>query len=230
MTSSNKTIAAVLAATLIAGAASTASAVDNFTKIPNAGIPGHNQETHEGISRPGCLQLCNERNWCMSADYERAVGKCFLQPVNRHKVPLRTDYPGSPYDHYHNESRLIEHGVLEPAQHAKPNPAPTTSNQGTGQCGQRVTIDGLAAVGLVYDLRKARAERRAKRAWRAYVGGASGSSTIAELFGAKFIDTNHPSYGLGTRYADLDKAKDVVINCDDGTKMKCWVTATPCAW
>lgn len=92
---------AVIAAVAFVGIAEPASADNIFSKIPNAGIPGHNRETHEGVSVQTCLHLCSGRSWCMSADYERTTGKCFLQPVGRYEEKLRTDYPGNPYDHYH---------------------------------------------------------------------------------------------------------------------------------
>lgn len=92
------------------------------------------------------------------------------------------------------------------------------------QCGARVSVTGIAATGAIYKLKKNRAERRAERAWRAFIAGEKGPSIFSE-----FTNFSHPSYGLGTRYADLDNAKDVVMNCTGGSRMKCTVTATPCA-
>lgn len=84
------------------------ASANNFIKTPNAGIPGYNQETHSGISLQSCFKLCTDRGWCKSADYERAKGKCFLQPVSKHQQSLRTDYPGNPYDHYHKKEVLAD--------------------------------------------------------------------------------------------------------------------------
>ena len=105
-----------------------------------------------------------------------------------------------------------------------------TPAQAAGQCGARLSVDGVPANGLIYKLKKNRAERRAKRAWRAAVAGESSPSSMASLLGISFNHTNHPSRGLGTRYADLSKARNVVINCKGGGSMRCTVTATPCAW
>lgn len=190
----------LIAAATLAGAAS----ADTYVKTVNAGIPGHNKETHEGVSSNDCLNLCTERSWCRSADYERAAKKCFLQPVTHKQAALRRDYPGNPFDHY---SRKFE-----------------------AQCGQRVGVYGKGSAALIYAARKRRAERRAKRAWRAFVGGADAPSIVASVLDAGFVSTQNAAYGLGTRYADLEKAKNVVINCEDGTVMRCIVTATPCAW
>jgi len=92
------------------------------------------------------------------------------------------------------------------------------------QCGPRVSVTGNAATGAIFKLKKRRAERRAERAWRGFVAGEKGGSIFA-----KFTDTSHPAFGLGTRFADLDNAKKVVMNCKGGSKMRCTVTATPCA-
>lgn len=91
------------------------------------------------------------------------------------------------------------------------------------QCGARVAVTGIAATGAIFKLKKNRAERRGKRAWRAFVAGENGPSIFSG-----FVDTSHAAFGLGTRYADLDNAKNVVINCKGGGKMRCTVTATPC--
>lgn len=86
------------------------------------------------------------------------------------------------------------------------------------QCGARVAVTGAGAVGAFYGARKRRAEKRGKRAWRNFVNG-----------GVMFYSATggSPSKGLGTRYSDLDNAKNVVINCK-GYPMRCTITATPC--
>jgi hypothetical protein len=71
-----------------------------FVIVPNAGIPGFNQEVHSNISVEQCKSICMQRSWCKSVDYERAARRCFVQPVGRHEKPLKTDYPRNPYDHY----------------------------------------------------------------------------------------------------------------------------------
>lgn len=72
-----------------------------YEKTRNAGIPGFNEKTYQGISIEDCLARCTSNSWCKSADYERAAKKCFLQPVTKMQHSLRRDYPGNPYDHYH---------------------------------------------------------------------------------------------------------------------------------
>lgn len=195
----------LFAAALFACATGSASA-DSYNLTTNAGIPGHNKETHTVTSAQACLSLCNGRAWCRSADYERDAKKCYLQPVNASQVSLRTNYPGNPYDHY--------------------------KRQFSAQCGTRVGVEGVGAVALIKSVRQTRAERRARRAWSALVGGAEAASTLGGLIGLDFSAAQKmsPAFGLGTRYADLDKAKNVVMNCRDGAEMFCTVTATPCAW
>ena len=100
----------------------------------------------------------------------------------------------------------------------------TSTPASAAQCGPRVSVTGNAATGAIFKLKKRRAERRAERAWRGFVAGEKGGSIFA-----KFTDTSHPAFGLGTRFADLDNAKKVVMNCKGGSKMRCTVTATPCA-
>ncbi len=78
----------------------------SFVVVPEAGIPGYNDETLVAASAAQCMNACNGRDWCWSADYERATGACFLQPVGYYDVPLRYDYPGNPYDHFTCEERL----------------------------------------------------------------------------------------------------------------------------
>ena len=100
----------------------------------------------------------------------------------------------------------------------------TTPAEAAGQCGARISISGLPARGAVYALRKTRAERRAKRAWRAFITGQDGTLI------SDFTNTGHASFGLGSRYADLDNARNVIINCKGSgiAKMRCTVSATPC--
>jgi hypothetical protein len=82
-----------------------APAPGGFVMVPNAGIPGYNNETHGDVSAEECLQICRDRDWCRSVDYERAARVCYVQPVNRDEVELNTNYPGNPYDHYSLTSR-----------------------------------------------------------------------------------------------------------------------------
>jgi hypothetical protein len=77
-----------------------------FVVVPEAGIPGYNDETLHAPSAAHCMNACSGREWCWSADYERATGTCYLQPVDYYDVPLRYDYPGHPYDHFTCEERL----------------------------------------------------------------------------------------------------------------------------
>ncbi len=44
-----------------------------FSVAANAGIPGYNDETLGSQSAAACMAACSSRDWCKSADYERAV-------------------------------------------------------------------------------------------------------------------------------------------------------------
>lgn len=81
------------------------------------------------------------------------------------------------------------------------------------------------AIGAFKGARIRRATRKAKRAWEAYILGSAGPSIFIG-----FTGTSQASYGLGSRFADLGNAKNVVINCKGAGKGKtrCTVTATPC--
>ncbi len=74
---------------------------NSFIAIMNAGIPGYNKEVYNNISLARCKQICTECSWCKSVDFEREIGRCFVQPVNKFDTKLKTDYPNNPYDHYY---------------------------------------------------------------------------------------------------------------------------------
>ena len=86
------------------------------------------------------------------------------------------------------------------------------------ECGARVSVTGAGAVGAFYGARKRRATNRGERAWRNYING--GINWYSATAGS-------PSKGLGSRFSDLDNAKDVQTNCT-GYPMRCTITATPC--
>jgi len=73
---------------------------NGFVAYMNAGIPGYNKEVVNNISLERCKQICKERSWCKSVDYERKVGRCYVQNANKSDAPLKTNYSGNPYDHY----------------------------------------------------------------------------------------------------------------------------------
>jgi len=80
---------------------------DGFGVVQNAGIPGYNKEIHNNVSLAKCKQLCIDRTWCKSVDFERKAQKCFVQPVAEEDVgKLKTTYSGHPYDHYFYRPRL----------------------------------------------------------------------------------------------------------------------------
>ena len=87
----------------------------------------------------------------------------------------------------------------------------STPAQAAQQCANLVfKSQGIKTYGITYKAKKRRAERRAKRQWRRDVAGHS---------------------TLGSRYADLDNARNIVINCllkDKGGSMSCTVIAQPC--
>ena len=87
------------------------------------------------------------------------------------------------------------------------------------ECGVRVAVTGTGAVGAFYGARKRRAERRATRAWTNYINGGPNWVSAYGVGG---------SQGIGTRFSNLDNAKDVVMNCK-GYPLVCTVTATPCS-
>ena len=92
------------------------------------------------------------------------------------------------------------------------------------ECGARQSMSNSAS-GMFKRARIRRATRQAKRSWEAYIMGAAGGTIFSTFSG-----TNGRSFGLGSRFADLDNAKDVVINCKGAGrgKTQCTVTATPC--
>ena len=93
------------------------------------------------------------------------------------------------------------------------------------QCGAEQGITSTAT-GAFKGARIRRATRKAKRAWEAYIMGAAGGTILTS-----FSHTTGPSFGLGSRFADLDNAKNVDINCKGAGrgKTQCTVVATPCA-
>lgn len=86
------------------------------------------------------------------------------------------------------------------------------------ECGARVQVTGTGAVGAFYGARKRRATKRAERAWRNYINGGRNWVKAHGVGG---------SHGLGTRFSDLDNAKNVQVDCT-GYPLVCKVTATPC--
>lgn len=77
-----------------------------YSVTPNAGLPGFNDEVIGTPSAAACLTACSKRDWCRSADYERAKGTCYLQSAGRHDAALQFDYADDPYDHYTCETRV----------------------------------------------------------------------------------------------------------------------------
>jgi hypothetical protein len=92
------------------------------------------------------------------------------------------------------------------------------------ECGARQSMSN-SAIGAFKGARIRRATRQAKRSWEAYIMGAAGGTIFSTFSG-----TTGSSFGLGSRFADLDNAKNVVINCKGAGrgKTQCTVTATPC--
>lgn len=73
---------------------------NSFSKVANAGIPGYNREVLSNVSLGHCRNACLGRSWCLSFDYERAIGRCFLQDAHACRTGLKRTYSGHPYDHY----------------------------------------------------------------------------------------------------------------------------------
>ncbi len=73
---------------------------NSFGVVTNAGIPGYNDEILKNASLSECLHECIDQDWCLSVDYERDAGTCYVQSANSCKAGLRLNYPGNPYDHY----------------------------------------------------------------------------------------------------------------------------------
>jgi|GEM_PF-5784914 len=71
-----------------------------WAEIANAGIPGHNIETHYDTPLAECQALCSPLSWCKSVDFNRNEQICYLQDVDQNDAALNTQYSGNPYDHY----------------------------------------------------------------------------------------------------------------------------------
>ncbi len=81
-----------------------ASALDDFTRITNSAIAGHNREFVFGTPQD-CADACvrsDRASWCKSFDYyKHDRGGCDLSDKRDRDVGgLKTNYPGNPFDHY----------------------------------------------------------------------------------------------------------------------------------
>lgn len=70
---------------------------NNYVMQRSKAIPGHNIEQLPAMSLAACLGICNERDNCLSVDYRRSDGYCFLQDVTSETVELVVD---ASYDHF----------------------------------------------------------------------------------------------------------------------------------
>ena len=112
------------------GTAPAAEFRNGFGFVPNAGIPGYNKETHDNVSLDQCLQLCRDRDWCKSVDYERSARRCFVQPAAAEDVgALKTDYDGHPYDHYFMAARLKNQASAVPDASGEQTTAPEQTSR-----------------------------------------------------------------------------------------------------
>ncbi|KUF12116.1 PAN domain-containing protein [Pseudoponticoccus marisrubri] len=71
-----------------------------FVAVPEAGLPGFNDEILSLPSAAACMAACSGRSWCRSVDYERDAGRCFLQSAGMQDADLNRAYAGDPYDHF----------------------------------------------------------------------------------------------------------------------------------
>lgn len=88
------------------------------------------------------------------------------------------------------------------------------------QCGAKLSVIGVGAVGGLRGARERRAKRRANRAWRRVIEGYNTDGAYA----------NHPSFGLGTTYSDIDNSSTKPTYTCKGYPLRCTVTATPCIY
>jgi hypothetical protein len=75
--------------------------LENYTRIPKAGIEGHNIWKLTNVSIEDCARKCNKDPSCKSFDYHRIDRRCYGSDMSADDVGgLKTTYKGNPYDHY----------------------------------------------------------------------------------------------------------------------------------
>jgi len=98
--------------------------IPGYRHTPKAAISGHNRRHLTGVSPAECAQLCDiETSFiCKSFDYYVQRKACDLSDKSAADVGgLKTDYPGSPYDHY------ARTGASAPQTTAPQTPTPQTT-------------------------------------------------------------------------------------------------------
>ena len=129
-----------------AGVPSVASTIridgnSDFEVVEHAALPGRDDEVLYNETSASCKQACVDQSWCRSADFLRANGTCYLQPVNTQDVALDTEDAGSPFDHFSYRPRLDPLGFQTVPNAGIPGfKQETLSNQSLTQC-QAACID-----------------------------------------------------------------------------------------
>lgn len=85
-----------------------------FIYTGKAAIFGHNTTRIWGLSAQECMRACLEERsfYCKSIDYTRVEKMCDLSDKSAEDVGgLKTDYPGSPHDHY--SRKIIDNNLSE---------------------------------------------------------------------------------------------------------------------
>lgn len=80
-----------------------AQSFEDFERVPNAAISGHNDRSGVYGTPEQCAMAClfEESFACKSFDYNKAANTCDLSAATAKSVGgLKTNYPGNPYDHY----------------------------------------------------------------------------------------------------------------------------------
>lgn len=103
---------------LLATTGAQAAALDAFDLTVNAAIPGYNVETLGNVTPEACAAACTSSTrqaWCRSFDYKKSSSACDLSDKRAGDVGgLKTDYAGSPYDHYSLRPAPLERFVRTP--------------------------------------------------------------------------------------------------------------------
>ena len=71
--------------------------IPNYIKNLNKSLNSKNIEKHITEFPLDCSNLCNNRKWCKSFDYNKTTNECFLKDKNKDDIPLINN---NLYDNY----------------------------------------------------------------------------------------------------------------------------------
>lgn len=75
--------------------------MESYTRIPKAGIKGHNTWKLKNVGVEDCARKCNEDSSCKSFDYHRIDRHCYGSDMTTDDVGgFKTTYKDHSYDHY----------------------------------------------------------------------------------------------------------------------------------